>query len=115
MFCGKAEAAEVTLKWNTVDKADGYKVYYGAESQVYNEPEDAGDNITHTLTLDPGTYYFAVTAYNNYGESGYSIEIRHTIFTNEELEAKKPDGVTFPELKIMTVYQFNGKTIVIHE
>lgn len=67
-------SAEVTLQWNSVAEADGYKVYYGTASRSYQAPEDVGNQTTHTFTLDPGTYYFSVTAYNDYGESGYSEE-----------------------------------------
>ena len=68
-------AAEVTLQWNGVAEADGYKVYYGEASRAYNPFIDAGALTTWTLVLGPGDYYFAVTAYNNYGESGYSEEV----------------------------------------
>ena len=68
-------AVEVTLQWNGVAEADGYKVYYGEASRTYNTPIDAGALTTWTLVLGPGNYYFAVTAYNSYGESGYSEEV----------------------------------------
>ena len=69
------EAAQVTLAWNFSSGATGYKVYYGTESRVYNAPDDAGDADHFTLNLDPGDYKFAITAYNNYGESDYSEEV----------------------------------------
>jgi len=68
-------AAEVTLRWNEVEEADGYKVYYGEESRTYVTPVDAGALTVWTLALMPGSYYFAITAYNDYGESGYSEEV----------------------------------------
>jgi len=74
-FSAPAYSADVTLKWNSVAEADGYKVYYGTVSEVYNIHEDAGNQTSYTITLDPGTYYFALTAYNVYGESGYSEEV----------------------------------------
>ena len=67
-------AAGVTVQWDAVPNAVGYKVYHGTESGVYSPHDDVGNQTTHVLTLDPGTYYFAVTAYNEYGESGYSEE-----------------------------------------
>ena len=76
-----SNAADVTLQWNSVAEADGYKVYYGNASRTYQPPEDAGNQTTHMISLDPGTYYFAVTAYNNYGESGYSVEVGPTTIT----------------------------------
>ena len=76
---GLSEAATVTLEWNPVATADGYKVYCGTASGQYGTPDDVGNQTTHTLTLGPGTYYFAVTACNSYGESGYSSEVSGTI------------------------------------
>jgi len=74
-----AYSAEVILAWNSVAKSDGYKVYHGSTSGGYLVPEDVGNQTSHSLSLDPGEYYFAVTAYNNYGESGYSEEVSCTI------------------------------------
>lgn len=75
-----AVSAEVTLMWNSVTEASGYKVYYGVESRVYGPGEDVLAETTHTLTLDPGHYWFAVTAYNDWGESGYSEEVDCKLF-----------------------------------
>ena len=85
-------AATVTLQWNSVAEADGYKIYWGTASHTYNgtathpvtsgtinSPYDVGNNTSGVIVLNPGTYYFAVTAYNNYGESGYSEELPCTI------------------------------------
>ena len=70
-----AQAATVTLQWNSVATAEGYKLYHGTDSRTYDAPDDTGNNTTFTLQLNPGIYYFAVTAYNCYGESGYSVEV----------------------------------------
>ena len=74
--------AKVTLEWNPVPDANGYKVHYGTETKVYPNVDDVGDQTTHTITLDPGAYYFAVTAYNKYGESGYSTEVACSILAS---------------------------------
>ena len=74
-----AYSAEVTLQWDPVAEADGYKIYYGLETRTYQLPENAGNQSSYTLSLDPGIYYLAVTAYNNYGESGYSEEVSTTV------------------------------------
>lgn len=76
-----ALASSVTLKWNPVEYATGYKVYYGNASRDYVTPKDAEALTTYTLTLDPGTWFFAVTAYNDYGESDYSVEVSVTLYT----------------------------------
>jgi RHS repeat-associated protein len=71
---------QVTLSWETVAGADGYKVYYGTTSGAYGAPVDAGDVASHTVTgLTNGTmYYFAVKAYNASGDSEYSNEMSAT-------------------------------------
>ena len=84
LFPGSAAiAADVTLAWDPNSETDlaGYKVYYGTASGVYGAPITLGKTTTHTVTgLAPGTYYFAVTAYNTAGlESGFSNEVFTTI------------------------------------
>jgi hypothetical protein len=103
MFATPAHSVDVSLQWNSVAEADGYNVYYGTESGSYQTPEDVMDQTSHTLSLDPGTYYFAVTAYNNYGESGYSEEVPATIADSNpptsvsltsDLASPQPEGTT---------------------
>ena len=98
-----AYSAEVTLQWNSVPEAEGYNIYCGLEPRNYQPPQNAESNTNHTVSLDPGTYYFAVTAYNNYGESGYSQEVS-TIITatnpptfvslSSDLPSPQPEGTT---------------------
>lgn len=72
--------AEVTLQWNPVERATGYKLYHGSGPRDYETPRDVGADVTSTVAFYfPGKYYFAVTAYNNYGESGYSEEVSATL------------------------------------
>ncbi|SPD71778.1 hypothetical protein PITCH_A1020023 [uncultured Desulfobacterium sp.] len=73
-FSSYADCAQVTLAWNSVAESTGYKIYYGSASRAYNAPVDVGNNTSHTLDLASGDYFFAVTAYNGYGESTYSEE-----------------------------------------
>jgi hypothetical protein len=78
-----AYAGDVTLEWdpNTETDLTGYKVYYGTSSRTYSTPIAAGLLSTYTVTgLAPGTYYFAVTAFNADGmESAFSNEVSTTI------------------------------------
>ena len=82
LFSVGVNAATVTVQWNAVDTATGYRVYYGTQERVYIQPKeaglDAGNSTTYSLTIpqvnDDVGYHFAVTAYNQYGESDYSIE-----------------------------------------
>ena len=76
-----AQAAEVSIAWDSSNYAGGYKLYYGMESGNYPFVVDVGlwtqCNISN---LDHGqTYYVAVTAYNEFGESDFSEEIYFTI------------------------------------
>jgi hypothetical protein len=76
-------AADVALAWDANSESDlsGYKVYYGTGSRAYGTPISLGRVTSHTVTgLGPGTYYFAITAYNSTGlESGFSNEVSTTI------------------------------------
>jgi hypothetical protein len=79
MFAQLSHSAEVTLMWDQNDpmSVTGYYVYYGLESGSYTTKIDAGYDSQYTLfDLDDLTsYYIAVTAYNEFGESDYSEEI----------------------------------------
>lgn len=59
----------------------GYKVYYGTSPGNYTSSAVVGNVTTYTVTgLSGGTtYYFAVTASNASGESGYSNEVNRAI------------------------------------
>jgi hypothetical protein len=78
-----AIAADVTLAWDPNSESDlaGYKLYYGIASGVYGTPITLGLQTTYTITnLPPGTYFFALKAFNTLGlESGFSNEVSTTI------------------------------------
>lgn len=79
------------LTWNspttnadstTPSEVSGYKIYYGTSAGNYSVVIDAGNVTEYKIDdLSPGTYYFAVTAYNRWGyESDYSNEVSKTIY-----------------------------------
>jgi hypothetical protein len=83
---GRAYALDVTLAWDHSKDAKGYMLYYksGSSGPPYNgtgaaegdSPIDVGylsDYAIRALS-DDEVYYFAVTAYSDLGESGYSNE-----------------------------------------
>jgi hypothetical protein len=75
--CVYAVDGTATLAWDrNQDDPVGYRVYYGKTRDLLTpiEVRDVKDNTTCTITgLGPGTYYFAVTAYNEARlESGFS-------------------------------------------
>ncbi|MEW6003368.1 MAG: fibronectin type III domain-containing protein [Nitrospirota bacterium] len=59
----------------------GYKIYYGTVSGNYTAVIDVGNIRQYKVKdLEPGTYYFAVTAYDTArNESDYSNEVSKTI------------------------------------
>ena len=72
-------AAQIKLAWDDPpadSNVTGYKVYYGTASGTYRHHIDVGYVTTYTVQplSQRVTYYFAVTAYNPFGESGYSNE-----------------------------------------
>ncbi|MEW6442360.1 MAG: fibronectin type III domain-containing protein [bacterium] len=79
--CAQAAwAGTITLAWNANAESDvaGYKLHYGTSSRAYSqEISIAGKSVTsYTATLNPNTYYFALTAVDTSGnESGYSNEV----------------------------------------
>jgi hypothetical protein len=82
----------VTLSWDApIANEDGspvtlsgYKIYYGTSSGGYTKSVSVASTgttpVTYTLSLSPGTYYFAVTAVSIDGqESAYSNETSKTL------------------------------------
>jgi hypothetical protein len=73
-----AWAGTITLTWDPADGAQGYRVYYGAQSQNYTSTRDVGNTLTATIDgiADCQYWHFAVKAYNTAGESAqYSNEV----------------------------------------
>ena len=80
LFTSQVYSAQVTLAWdpNTEPDLAGYKIYYGFSSGNYKVTVDVGNQTNCTIsTLQEGqTYYFAATAYDDYGnESEFSNEV----------------------------------------
>ncbi len=85
---GSGSVGSATLTWDAptttlygseltgTNSISGYRVYYGTSSGNYTSSAEAGNVTSYTVTgLSGGTtYYFAITASNSSGESGYSNE-----------------------------------------
>ena len=92
-----AYPSSVVLTWDApvydgqTPAVDGYKIYYGTASQKYSVCLYPGFATTYTVdNLPNGTYYFAVTSYDIWGnESGYSDEVSRTV--SAEIESLSPD------------------------
>ena len=69
----------VTLAWDPPLEGpapDGYRLYVGFASGIYEYFVDVGNKFIHRLTgLTNQRYYFAATAYNEEGESDFSNEV----------------------------------------
>ena len=77
-------APSVTLAWDASPDTHvvGYNLYYGVASGTYTTEINVGTVTSATVTgLTAGvTYYFAVTAYDSFGqESDYSSEISYLV------------------------------------
>lgn len=86
-FTPLSHAASVTLAWDAPASGavTGYKLHRGTVSKTYTTVTTVGGQPqTLVDNLVKGTrYYFAVTAYNSYGESDYSNEIAYTVPANQ--------------------------------
>jgi Fibronectin type III domain len=84
MFVPLSHSAEITLAWDHNDQVSisGYFVYYGLESGNYSVKIDVGFEPQYTLVglSDTTSYYIAVTAYNEFGESDFSEEIMFSAY-----------------------------------
>ncbi len=86
---GTVPVGVAKLSWTAPANSDGtqsnaftgFKIYYGTSPQSYSSSANAGMVTSYTISgLAPGTYYFAVTAYDAAGnESSYSNEASKTI------------------------------------
>ena len=85
LACGSAKGmASVDLEWNgnPDPSVTGYNVYYGGASHSYTNIVSVGNTTNATVGgLSEGqTYYFAVTAYDAFGdESDFSQETLYVV------------------------------------
>jgi hypothetical protein len=71
-------AGSISVAWDPVQQATGYRVYYGTASRQYDSFVDVGASTGAVISGldDCTTYYASVKAYNQFGESTqYSNEI----------------------------------------
>jgi hypothetical protein len=82
-FCATVPTGQsVTFAWNQSPDTNviGYNLYYGVTSDTYTNQTNVGNATNTTVSGLAGgvTYYFAVTAYDSFGqESAYSPEISY--------------------------------------
>jgi len=85
-----AEAGSVKLSWMPSASAQGYRVYFGSTSRDYMSFADVGPATQAQVDEldDCQSWFFAVTAYNSVGESGYSNEV--VTWTRPRLDSVSP-------------------------
>lgn len=79
--CAPLMGQEVTLAWNPNPESDlaGYNLYYGI-NEVTENIVNVGNVVKKVITVKPGTYRIAVSAYDQSGnESELSEVITHTV------------------------------------
>jgi hypothetical protein len=77
-FLSSISAGNIELSWDGVPNASGYRVYYGTDPGIYTSSITVGNQTEATIQnlTDCTTWYLAVKAYNQAGESaGFSNEI----------------------------------------
>lgn len=82
VFATTAAAQTVTASWdaNSDTYTAGYRLYYGTASGSYQWSIDTGSSTSAPVQLSPGTYYFAVRAYNATNDEGPpSGEVPYTL------------------------------------
>lgn len=86
---------DVVLAWdpNTEEDLEGYRLYWGTASGVYDSFVNVGNVTTYTLNLSEGTlYYIALTAYDEaQNESGYSNEVTANLIPLSEVTNAKAE------------------------
>ena len=75
---GSVSAGDITLLWNASADATSYRAYWGTQPGNYTSNQNAGNSLQTSISTlqDCTNYYFAVTASNAAGESGFSNEIQ---------------------------------------
>lgn len=121
LFAFELQAKDIAFVWNaSPDSVSGYKLYYkmGEEpSPPYDgmgisqgdSPILVGDVTSFTVTdlADDQTYQFSLTAYNEYGESGYSAVVT---ISPETPNSKSVNFVWNPNSDPVTGYKLYYKT-----
>lgn len=91
----------VTLQWNAIHNATGYKLYAGYSSGSYTVSADLGNVTSLTFENIPeGVYYLAITSYNGCCESEFN-EITVRVPSEDTCDTPLSEG-------LVAYYPFNG-------
>ena len=103
-----AVAGTMSVAWDSVAGATGYRAYYGTSSGEYSYSINVGNTTSATLQglSDCTGYFVAVKAYNSGGESiDFSSEVSG--WARPEIDTSTPGTVEQGEQFIMTVHGAN--------
>ncbi|HDQ44369.1 MAG TPA: T9SS type A sorting domain-containing protein [bacterium] len=124
-------AASVRVSWepNAETHTAGYKIYYGTHSRNYPTSIVVGNVTQYSVNglSEDATYYFAVTAYDQYGnESDHSAEVqfalldqtpptlvRAEIFESDQVRLVFSEPIEKTSAEIKTNYKINDGAIVV--
>jgi hypothetical protein len=108
MLVAPALAGTMSVTWDPVESATGYRAYYGTSTGQYSYSINVGNTTNATLQglNDCTTYYVAVKAYNTGGESvDFSDEL--TGWSRPEINSSSPGSVQQGEQFTMTIHGAN--------
>ena len=71
LIASTVHAADVTLRWDASEGAEGYKIYQSTDTgALWSEVADAGNVTQYTVIApDTGLVLFRISAYNSQGEA----------------------------------------------
>jgi len=104
---GNGHCVSIKIGWNPPQRGvvDGYKLYYGTSSGLYDHFVDVGNTTIKSIKLKKGyQYYIVATAYNEFGESAPSEELPVNTCTYRLSPGKKTMKQTggFSSVKVTT-------------
>jgi len=80
-FTTIASARDIKLAWDSSNRADFYMLFYREQGEHYDYMRPAWEGSATQCRVinldDDATYYLVVRAYNDFGESGDSNEVRY--------------------------------------
>jgi hypothetical protein len=118
-----SDAVSVRLAWDAVTSETetvlGYRVYYGTASRVYTLVGDTAEREYQVDNVDVARpIYFAVTAYSETSESGYSTElacavIRQSVHGSGSIVGAQGDWTAATAAAAFVVEKNTGKSVLL--
>ncbi|BBH22406.1 hypothetical protein Back11_37510 [Paenibacillus baekrokdamisoli] len=102
---GKTADGKVLLSWLPVDGATGYTLKSGTTTGVYSSVVHVGNTTNYeAIGLALGiTRYFAIEAYDSYGESGLSNEVNFTLASTSNTVPNNNTNSNSPDKAVVVI------------